>query len=219
MEVVLFGASGLVGSLLMQKLANRDLAEFNLTAVGRRACDGTAHQRIAAVADWPAIIAEIRPAVVISALGTTIRKAGSQQGFAAIDRDAVVAIAKAAKTAGTRQFVTISSVGANAAASSFYLATKGIAEDAVRAMKFERLDIFRPGLLVAERPGDPRLIERMMIAVSPMTNALTPRRFDRYRAIAATDVADAIMRVLGGSAPGTYVHHNRDMLESRLNPS
>ena len=207
MKIVLFGASGLVGGLLGPCLSGHELI-----CVGRRAT--AAGDCVAPVADWPAVVADIKPDVVISTLGTTIRKAGSRAGFAAIDHDAVLAIAEAARAAGTRQFMLVSSVGANARALNFYLATKGRVEDDVIALGFERTDIFRPGLLVAARAGDPRFVEQLMMTLSPVTNLLTPPAFDRYRAIAARDVAAALAGAVGVAAGGVHIHHNREMLES-----
>ena len=203
-HTIIAGASGLVGDLLAARLKDQ-----NLTAIGRRAVPGITDQRIAPVAEWPALVATLKPEIAISTLGTTIRAAGSQAAFAAIDHDAVVAFARAAKDAGARQFLMVSSVGAGSA--SFYLKTKGRAEASVRAMGFARVDIFRPGLLLGERPGAARPVERLLTALSPITNALTPRAFDQYRAIAADDVAAAMARVVGATVDGVFIHHNREM--------
>ena len=207
MNIVIFGASGLVGGLLVPLRSSH-----SVTLVGRR-LTGVADERLAPVERWPDVVAELRPEVVISTLGTTIAKAGSRDAFAAIDHDAVVAVAAAGKAAGARQFVMVSSVGADATSANFYLATKGRAEADVGELGFERTDIFRPGLLVGARQGDRRLGERFGILLSPLTNALTPRRFDRYRAIAARDVAAAVARTIGAAPGGIHIHHNRDMLE------
>lgn len=93
----------------------------------------------------PEIISILRPEVVISTLGTTIAKAGPRPSFAAIDHDAVGAVAEAAKIAGERQFVMVSSVAASSRSANVYIATKGRAEAIVTTLGFERLDIFRPG--------------------------------------------------------------------------
>jgi uncharacterized protein YbjT (DUF2867 family) len=205
--IILAGASGLIGGLLAARLKDRAL-----TAIGRRAVPDIADQRIAPVAEWPAVVATLKPDIAISTLGTTIRAAGSQEAFAAIDHDAVVAFARAAKDAGARQFIMVSSVGAGGA--SFYLKTKGRAEASVRALGFARVDIFRPGLLLGERVGAARPVERLFAALSPLTNALTPRAFDQYRAIAADDVAAAMARVIGAGEDGVFIHHNREMLQT-----
>jgi uncharacterized protein YbjT (DUF2867 family) len=206
-HIILAGASGLIGSLVAARLKDQ-----NLTAIGRRAVPGIVDQRIAPVAEWPALVATLKPDVAISTLGTTIRAAGSQGAFAAIDHDAVVAFARAAGDAGARQFIMVSSVGAGGA--SFYLKTKGRAEASLRALGFARVDIFRPGLLLGERTGEVRPVERLFAALSPLTNALTPRAFDQYRAIAANDVAAAMARVIGAAEDDVFIHHNRDMLRA-----
>lgn len=205
-HILLAGGSGLIGSLLAARLKGQ-----RLTAIGRRAIPGISDQRIAPVAEWPALVATLKSDIAISTLGTTISAAGSQAAFAAIDHDAVVAFARAAREAGARQFLMVSSVGAGGA--SFYLKTKGRAEASVRALGFQRVDIFRPGLLLGERPGAARPVERLFAALSPLTNALTPRLFDQYRAIAADDVAAAMARVIGARENGVFVRHNREMLQ------
>jgi uncharacterized protein YbjT (DUF2867 family) len=206
-HIIIAGVSGLIGGLLAARLKGH-----NLIAIGRRHTPGIPDQRIAPVAEWPALVAALAPDVAISTLGTTIRAAGSQAAFAAIDHDAVVAFARAAKDAGARQFIMVSSVGAGGA--SFYLKTKGRAEASVRAMGFARVDIFRPGLLLGERTADVRPVERLFAVLSPLTNALTPRAFDQYRAIAADDVAAAMARVIGAPEDGVFIHHNREMLHT-----
>jgi uncharacterized protein YbjT (DUF2867 family) len=207
MRVLFAGATGLVGSALLPLLGRHDV-----TALGRRRAEFDGEQRVGPIGQWPELVRDCKFDVAISTLGTTIRQAGSQAGFAVVDRDAVLAIASAARAGGARQFVMVSSVGATASASNFYLKTKGEAEDGVRAMGFERIDIFRPGLLTGDRGGPARPFERIMMAVSPLTDLMTPSVLDQYRSIAARDVAGAIARALEQPEPGIHIHHNRDML-------
>jgi uncharacterized protein YbjT (DUF2867 family) len=210
MRVMMAGASGLVGGLALPKLEGHDL-----TLVGRRtipsAPSGTT-QRIGPMADWPELVSQSACDVAICCLGTTIRVAGSQAAFAAVDRDAVVAFAKTAKAAGACQFLMVSSVGASASARNFYLKTKGEAEAGVKALGFERVDIFRPGLLRGDRQGPKRPGEAIMMAISPVTDLLTPHVFDQYRSIAAASVAGAIEACLGKQEGGVHVHENREIL-------
>ncbi len=137
-----------------------------------------------------------------------MKKAGSKAEFAAVDRDLVGAVAAAAKAAGAKQFISISSTMADSSASSFYLKTKGEAEDLLRAQKFDRLDIIRPGLLRGERTNENRLGESLAIAASPLMDLLLHGKFRRYRSILASDVAAAIEVLMANSAPGAYVHEN-----------
>ena len=209
MRIVLAGASGAVGSQVLTLLAGRDVV-----VVGRRALTALppgAAQLTGEIAEWPALIAATTADVAICALGTTMKQAGSKAAFARVDLDAVLSFAKAAKQAGAQHFLMVSSVGADASSNNFYLATKGAAESGVRALGFERVDLFRPGLLRTDRGGPPRPGERIGIAVSPLTDWLTPRAYDRYRSIAARDVAAAIVRAVDQTVPGCFIHHNREM--------
>ena len=203
------GSTGLIGALLLKRLSGHELM-----LVGRQAnpdAPANAKQLIGDIADWPSLMADVRCDVAISTLGSTMAQAGSKAAFAAVDHGAVIAFATAAKASGARQFMIVSSVGANPKASNFYLATKGQAEDGVKAVGFARVDIFRPGLLRGERSGVTRPVERLMIGLSPITNLLTPRQFDHYRAIGANDVAGAMAGMVGKEARGVFIHHNRDM--------
>ncbi len=209
MNIIIAGSTGLIGALLLKRLSGHDV-----TLIGRRAnqdAPANAKQLIGDTADWPSLMADVKCDVAICTLGSTMAQAGSKAAFAAVDHDAVIAFAKAAKAGGARQFMMVSSVGANAKASNFYLATKGQAEDGVNAIGFARVDIFRPGLLRGERGGATRPVERLMINLSPITNLLTPGLFDHYRAIDADDVAGAMAKLVGKAGEGVFVHHNREM--------
>jgi uncharacterized protein YbjT (DUF2867 family) len=209
LNIIMAGSTGLIGGILLNRLAGHEL-----TLIGRRAnpaASAETKQLIGDIAEWPSLIAGVQADVAICTLGTTMAQAGSKAAFAAIDLDAVIAFAKAARRRGAHQFMLVSSVGANPKAGNFYLATKGRAEEGVKAIGFERVDIVRPGLLRGERGGTARAVERLMIGLSPLTNLLTPRMFDHYRAIDADDVAEAMAALAGKDARGVFVHHNREI--------
>lgn len=209
-KILIVGATGLIGGLLTRQLVEQG-ADKKLHLLFRRPYRedvGKAKIHVQLQENWPATIAKIKPDIVISCLGSTMKKAGSKAGFAAVDRDLVGAVAAAAKAAGAKQFIAISSTMADSSASSFYLKIKGEAEDLMRAQKFARLDIIRPGLLRGERTNDNRLGERLAIAASPIMDLLLHGKFRRFRSILANDVADAIVVLMSETAPGTFVHEN-----------
>jgi uncharacterized protein YbjT (DUF2867 family) len=209
LRIVLAGGTGLIGSRLVTRLAHQ-----HLSLIGRRANETAPNnisQLVGAVDAWPALLANVSADVAICALGTTMAKAGSQAAFAAIDYDAVLSFASAAKASGARQFLLVSSTGADAASSNFYLSIKGKAEVALAALNFDRLDLFRPGLLRGERGADRRMGERAAIWFSPIVDRLLPAKFDRYRSIAGDEVAAAMAATVGRRETGVHIHHNREM--------
>lgn len=139
------------------------------------------------------------------ALGTTIKVAGSQAAFRAVDHDAVLAFARAAHRAGVRTLGVVSALGANARSSNFYSRVKGEAEEALAQVGFASLVIVRPSLLVGDREalGQPvRRGERIGLAVS---NALGPLIPSRFKAIDARRVARALLVALADARPGVRV--------------
>ena len=209
MRVAMIGASGLVGSLTVKRLLAQGCS---VDALVRRPT-GFNHpnwsEHVAAADEWPAIAASLGADAAVSALGTTMREAGSEAAFRAVDYDRVVDFARAAASAGARRMATVSSVGADPSSANFYLRTKGEMEQALAAIGFDRLDILRPGLLRGPRGGERRLGERIGIALSPVANLVLRGSLDRFAAIDADAVAAAIVGTLRQSGTGVHRHHNR----------
>jgi len=93
-----------------------------------------------------------------SSLGTTRAKSGAE-GFYKVDFHYVVNTAKLAKLGGCKHFSLVSSAGSNKNAFFLYPKTKGEAEEAVKALGFERLTIYRPGLLLTDNREEVRIGE------------------------------------------------------------
>ncbi|AKM10172.1 NAD(P)H-binding protein [Croceicoccus naphthovorans] len=210
-RMVLIGATGMVGMALIGEA--RHFPHVRLTALARREVplpDGARMEMIIAdPANWPGAIADMKPDVLVSALGTTIRQAGGdQQAFRDVDYGLVLQCAKAAAHAGTRQMIAVSSVGADANAKNFYLRTKGEVENALKKLDFARVDILRPGLLRGVRTGEPRKAERIAMIASPVTDLLLNGKYRRYRSIRASEVAAGMLALAGEKAEGRFVHEH-----------
>ena len=214
-KLLLIGGTGLIGSLLVKQLVKAGL-DSKLHLLFRRPFRdnvGKAKVHVQLQENWPDVIAEIKPDKVMSCLGSTMKKAGSKEEFAAVDRDLVGSVAMAAKKAGTEHFLAVSSTMADSSASNFYLKIKGQAEDIMREQQFERLDIIRPGLLRGDRTNDFRLGESLAILASPIMDTLLHGKMRRYRSIHAEDVATAIRHLLNNADTGSFIHENDQILE------
>jgi uncharacterized protein YbjT (DUF2867 family) len=138
-------------------------------------------------------------------LGTTIKVAGSQAAFRAVDLDAVVAFARASHHAGVRRFAVVSAMGANARSANFYSRVKGEAEAALAGIGFASLVIARPSLLLGDRAalGQPtRRGEQIGQALTRGIGGLIPAA---WRPIEAEVVARALLRALPQAGPGTTI--------------
>jgi uncharacterized protein YbjT (DUF2867 family) len=190
--VALAGATGLVGRALLDGL----LADETVTAVhslARRKLGIDNPKLTSHVVDFAAL-PQLPPIdEVYLALGTTIKTAGSQAAFWAVDFEANLAVARAAIAAGARRCGHVTAMGANASSRVFYSRVKGEVEEALAELPFEGLVIARPSMLVGDRQalGQPeRPLEKLAAKASRILGPLIPAN---YRPIAAADVARALL--------------------------
>jgi uncharacterized protein YbjT (DUF2867 family) len=144
---------------------------------------------------------------VFCCLGTTIKNAGSESAFAKVDAGYVGKLARFARDHGSRQFLLVSSVGANRSSSNFYLRTKGTAEALACEAGYESVHVFRPSVLVGTRE-ESRPWEAVSMAVLTRVRWAMPGALRRYRAIAASTVADAMLAAAFSDARGVQVHEH-----------
>ena len=190
--VALAGATGLVGTEILQGLIG-DPSVAAIHVFGRRALDTGNPKVTAHVVDFRSLPALPRVDEVFLALGTTIKVAGSQDAFRAVDFDANLAVARAALAAGAKRAGLVSAMGASAGSGMFYTRVKGEIEDALAALPFEGLVIARPSFLAGNREslGQPvRSGEGLALTVSRLLGPFIPRN---YRSVSAADVAKSLL--------------------------
>lgn len=153
--VLLLGATGLVGSQCLHRFLQDDhFADVvTLTRKPLEAAAASAGYRNDVI-DFEIpdsyrdkVVADL----VVCALGTTIKKAGSRKNFRRVDFDYALALARAAREAGAQHFLLVSAKGASVTSRFFYNRVKGELEAAVAEIGYKRLSIFRPSLLKGDR--------------------------------------------------------------------
>ena len=201
-RLLLIGASGLVGAHALA-LALADPRVARVVAPTRRALP--AHPKLEnPIVDFEALPRDAAwwaADGAVSALGTTIRVAGSQAAFRRVDVDYVVETAALARAAGVRAFALNTALGADPSARNFYLRCKGEAERGVEALGFPALTLVRPALIGGER-AQPRPMERLAIR---LTNALSPLLPRRYRVVHAERIARRLLEGALRDEPGLRI--------------
>jgi uncharacterized protein YbjT (DUF2867 family) len=189
---LLAGATGLVGREILKGLL-ADTQVGSVFVLGRRQPDVT-HPKLTAYRVDFGLLPELPPAdEVYLALGTTIKVAGSQQAFRAVDYEANLAVARAARASGATRLGLVSAMGADTGSSVFYSRVKGELEEAVSSLGYDTVVIARPSMLAGDREslGQPvRGGEKLALRVSRIFGPLIPRNF---RSIQAGDVAAALL--------------------------
>jgi uncharacterized protein YbjT (DUF2867 family) len=143
---------------------------------------------------------------VICTLGTTIKAAGSQATFAAVDRDLPIQVAKLARAAGATRFALNSSLGANPAG-NFYLRTKAEAEAGIRHINYPSFTIVRPSLIDAVRE-ESRIGEKIGLIILQIFRPLIPAR---YEAVKAERIALALLDGILRGQPGELIIESEEL--------
>jgi uncharacterized protein YbjT (DUF2867 family) len=202
MTAWLAGGSGLVGGELLALLV-ADETFTTIASVGRRTLPVVSAKVVQLTVDFAdpkAFDGLDAPDVAFSCLGTTIKKAGSQAAFRAVDHDAVLAFAKAAHAKGARTFVHVSSLGASARSRQFYSSVKGQVEADLEKIGFASLYALRPSILDGDRE-ESRALERVGLTLA---RALGPL-LGKYRPTPALGVARTMIVKAKEHAPGAHI--------------
>lgn len=190
------GATGLVGGHVVERLAAS--ADVSRVVLLVRRASGLAREKVEEkVIDFDALDRTAFDGIddVYACLGTTIKKAGSQDAFRKVDHDYTLAVANAAKAAGAARFALVSSVGASARSKNFYLRVKGETEEAVEKIGFGGLVIAQPSVLVGKRE-ESRPGEKVGIAVTKAFSFAMVGGLKKFRPIEARRVADAMVAAM-----------------------
>jgi uncharacterized protein YbjT (DUF2867 family) len=136
---------------------------------------------------------------VFCTLGTTIKKAGSQEAFRKVDLDYVLSLGKFCEVHEVRKFLVVSAMGADASSRIFYNRVKGEMEQGIQALGIPMKFIFRPSLLLGDRK-EFRLGERIAQALMTAIGFLFIGGLKKYRAVHARTVAKAMINVANSNA-------------------
>ncbi|SEL18118.1 oxidoreductase [Paenibacillus sp. OK003] len=209
-QALVIGATGLVGGLLVRSLLQNP-AYGRIRVLVRRPLELEHSKLEQHVVDWEQLeeqkdlFRDIDD--LYCCLGTTIKKAGSQENFRQVDFHYPVRAAKLAKEQGVSQMLVISSMGADAGSRVFYSRTKGEMEEALSAIGFRSLHIFRPSLILGDRK-EKRLVEQFAAHAMTFLDRWMKGRVDKYRAIQASTIARAMMNIAHVQTNGNHVYSN-----------
>lgn len=190
---IVLGATGLIGSQLLKLLMNDD--QFSKIIIPTRRSVGIQHPKVEElIIDFnqsDTYQSSIKGDVFFSCLGTTIKKAGSKAAMHKVDYTYQYEMAKSAFENNVQTHVLVSSSNAKANSYIFYSRLKGELEEAVSKLGFSRLLIFRPSVLMGERP-EKRFGEEFGAKFINGLGVILPF-LRKYRGIQGAEVAQAML--------------------------
>ncbi|MCU0456062.1 MAG: NAD(P)H-binding protein [Bacteroidales bacterium] len=208
---LLFGATGLVGNLLLEELI--ESGRYSLVRIFVRQATGIdlpgVEETVTDFSDSILLEDRIRGDDVFICLGTTIKKAGSVANMEKIDRDLPVKLAKTARRNGAVRIAVVSSIGAAVSSRNYYLRIKGEMEQGIKEAGYERTVIARPSMLLGDRK-EWRTGEVVGKVLMKTVNPLLSGSMRKFRAIHGLDVARAMIILINGD-PGTVIAESHEL--------
>ncbi|TYS70949.1 oxidoreductase [Sutcliffiella horikoshii] len=204
-SALLIGATGLIGTYVQKEiLQNSDYG--NLTTFVRNQTTETHSKLNEVIIDFdkmPDYKELFKVDDLFVCLGTTKKKAGTQENFRKVDFDYVVEAARLAKENGVTRIAVVSAIGADEHSRFFYNQVKGEMEKAVSSIGISSTYFFRPSLLLGDR-DEFRLGERIGEVLGTVIQPVLRGKWKKYRSVHGQTVAKAMLRFLKDGRNGVH---------------
>lgn len=189
---IVIGATGLVGVQLVQLLLNDN--RFSEVKVLARRSTAIQHSKLKEYIinfdhpeQWKHLVTGD---VLFSALGTTLKQAGSKEAQYKIDHTYQYNVAKVAAENRVPVYVLVSAAMASVNSRIFYSRMKGELERDIKQLPFQYIHIFQPGMLAGDRKEN-RTGEKIGTAVIRFLNAIGIAK--KQKPVHASIVAQAMI--------------------------
>ncbi|MCP4339704.1 MAG: oxidoreductase [Desulfobulbaceae bacterium] len=195
-KALIVGATGLIGGYCLQALLNNPNYS-EVIALVRKPIVKTHRKLKTVVTKFDNLeheLSNIQADDVFCCLGTTIKKAGSQEAFKRIDLSLVATVAELMKKQGAEQYLVISALGADKDSKVFYNRVKGEMESVLEDLGYPCLRIIRPSLLLGERE-EFRLGEKIGVLLTPVLKPFLLGSLKKYRPVEAESVARFMVKI------------------------
>jgi uncharacterized protein YbjT (DUF2867 family) len=217
MKAIVIGATGLVGNLVLKEVLND--SNFSEVRIFVRRSTGIINPKmkefVSPLKDIHVLKSEIQGDVLFNALGTTIKKAGSQEEQLRIDRDLPISFAGIASENGVKMMLNVSSVGANLKG-GFYLKTKAQMENGTEKFFPQTAFHFRPGFLVGKRK-EFRLAEKIAFGAMKAIDPVLTGSSKKYRSMPADKLAKAMVNLSKNPAGKPNVLYYPEIIQCFIN--
>jgi uncharacterized protein YbjT (DUF2867 family) len=218
MKAVIAGASGLVGSCLLDMLI-KDRYYDEIGVLTRRSLNRDVSMIREIITDFGNLkesLKDVKADHVFCCLGTTLKKAGSKENFRKVDFEYPLELAEVMYSKKAQKYLLVSALGANKKSIIFYNRVKGEVEEALTNIDYHSLYIFRPSILLGDR-DEKRPVEDIAKKVYKYLDPFFLGPLKKYKSIHASSVA-ASMMMMAKTGPEGKVILESDQIKSQPGP-
>lgn len=206
-RVIIAGASGLIGSELLDLLLENDKIG-EVVALVRKALPVSNLKVVQIPTNFDSledIKTELFGDALYCCLGTTKAKTPDEADYRKVDHDYPVTLAQLASANKVSQFHLISAIGADPGSSIFYNRLKGETEQDVKKIPFRSIHIYQPSLITGKRKEN-RPMEKLAISIMKIINPLLIGSLKKYKSIQAITIAKAMINQTFKNEEGIHTY-------------
>ena len=207
-KAIVAGATGLVGGFCVKELLQND-AYSQVIILVRKPLDWKHPKLKQIVVDFDRlekIAGQLKAQDIFSCLGTTRKKSPSQEAYRKIEFEYAFKLARITSRQKAEKFLFVSTMGADADTGAFYLKLKGEVEEAVSALPFKAVHLFRPSFITGEKGRkERRPLDALLETVLNALGFLFIGPFQKYHPIPAQTIAKAMVRAANGKLTGVHI--------------
>ncbi len=206
---IILGATGLTGSILLEKLINDDRYK-TIKLFSRKEIDGLplkVNQYVGNLLELESFKADFTGDEVYCCIGTTAKKTPDKAVYTAIDYGIPVAAARLSKENGIHTFLAVSAIGADAKSSIFYNKTKGEMERDVLLEKIKNTHILQPSIIKGKRK-EQRIGETIGLALFKVVQPLFFGKLKKYKITEAEHIAQAMINLANSTSTKQIISSN-----------
>ena len=210
-SILIVGATGLVGSTFL-KLVQNNPTYIKIIILTRREIPSVqgfpnVEQHVVDFDKLEECKQIIKADTIVCTLGTTIKKAGSQEKFYKVDHDLPIQVAQYAFENGSKNYILVSAIGANPDSKIFYNRVKGEVERDIRKLNLKSFHVLRPSLILGDRE-EFRIAEQLGKVFSKVMNLIFP---DKYKPVHASVLAKKIDSVVKFPSKGFHTYEGKQL--------
>lgn len=213
-KAILFGATGFIGSYLLEELLNNPAYE-QVTVVVRKKLSRTHPKLNILIGDFHSL-SELKSQMIADdvfiTLGTTKKNTPDRTEYYQIDHDYPILASQLAKEKGAKAVFIVTAMGANENASIFYSKMKGEVERDLIALDFDHTHIFQPSMILGDRK-EKRPSEKIFQKITKLINPLLGGKMSKYKGIEGKVVAVAMNNAAKNSSDKVKTYQWKEMIE------
>ena len=206
---IIFGSSGLVGSTLLNQLINN--SNYSKIKIFVRSSPDIINSKVEIINTDFNNLEKYKNLIngddCFFCIGTTKKNSPNKNDYRRVELDLPIQIAQISKSNNVKSFIFVSSGFADPNNSGDYLKFKGLVEEEIKNLDFEKIGILRPSFLLGTRK-EKRIGEKIGIFIFKLLSPLFVGPIKKMKPIHSEIVARSMIKIANSDLQKTVYESN-----------